>query len=116
MPGRAARSSSAGPSGALSTDRGILQPMTIRPTRRLIATALLLTIALLPATSADAAKKRRRRVSRKAKAAPVKIEAATGNTLQERIASLVNGKVASSSEVSIQIVDVETGAVIGERN
>ena len=89
--------------------------MTIRPTR-LIATALLLTIALLPATSADAAKKRRRKAPRKAKAAPVKIEAATGNTLQERIASLVNGKVASSSEVSIQIVDVETGAVIGERN
>src|SRR5438067_5421349 len=115
MPGRAARSSSAGPSGALSTDRGILQPMTIRPTRRLIATALLVTIALL-STGADAAKKRRRRASRKAKAAPLKIEAATGNTLQERLASLINGKVAGSSEVSIQIVDVDSGAVVGERN
>ena len=84
-----------------------------RPTRP-IAAALLLTIALLPAGDAHAAKKRRRKPTRKA--APVKVEAATGNTLQERLSSLINGRVASSSEASIQIVDIESGAVIGERN
>ncbi len=89
--------------------------MTIRPTR-LIATALLATIALFHAADADAAKKKRRRKAPVRKAAPVKVETATGNTLQERLASLINGKVANSSQVSIQIVDVETGAVIGERN
>ena len=88
--------------------------MTIRPTR-LIATALLLTIGLLPATDAAAAKKRRRKTSAR-KAAPVRVETATGNTLQERLASLINGKVANSSEVSIQIVEVESGTVVGERN
>jgi D-alanyl-D-alanine carboxypeptidase/D-alanyl-D-alanine-endopeptidase (penicillin-binding protein 4) len=88
--------------------------MTFFRPPRLIATALLLTIALLPAGDAAAAKKRRRRPARKA--APVKVEAATGNTLQERLASLINGKVANSSEVSIQIVEVDSGAVIAERN
>jgi D-alanyl-D-alanine carboxypeptidase/D-alanyl-D-alanine-endopeptidase (penicillin-binding protein 4) len=88
--------------------------MTIRPTR-LIATALLLTIALLHAGDAAAAKKRRRKKPAR-KAAPVKVETASGNTLQERLASLVNGKVAGSSEVSIQIVEVESGTVIVERN
>jgi D-alanyl-D-alanine carboxypeptidase/D-alanyl-D-alanine-endopeptidase (penicillin-binding protein 4) len=87
--------------------------MTIRPTR-LIAAALLFTIAMLPPGGAAAAKKRRRRASTKAAAAPV--EAATGTTLQERLNSLINGRVASSSEASIQIVDIDTGAVIGERN
>jgi D-alanyl-D-alanine carboxypeptidase/D-alanyl-D-alanine-endopeptidase (penicillin-binding protein 4) len=88
--------------------------MTIRPTR-LIATALLLTIGLLPANHAAAAKKKRRRRA-SPKAPPVRIEAASGNTLQERLASLVNGKVANSSEVTIQIVDVETGQAVAERN
>jgi D-alanyl-D-alanine carboxypeptidase/D-alanyl-D-alanine-endopeptidase (penicillin-binding protein 4) len=88
--------------------------MTIRPTR-LVLTALLTTTLLLPATSAEAAKKRRRRAAPK-KAAPVKVETATGTTLQERLGSLINGKVANSSVASIQIVDVETGEVVGERN
>ena len=89
--------------------------MTIRPPR-LMATALLLSLALLHAGTADAAKKRRRKSASRTKAAPVKVEAATGNTLQERLASLINGKVANSSEVSIQIVEVDSGAVVGERN
>src|SRR5437764_11336684 len=86
--------------------------MSIRST---VAAALLVTVALLPATDASAAKRRRRKSSSR-RAAPAKVEAATGNTLQERLASLINGNVATSSEASIQIVEVETGAVVGERN
>jgi D-alanyl-D-alanine carboxypeptidase/D-alanyl-D-alanine-endopeptidase (penicillin-binding protein 4) len=47
-------------------------------------------------------------------AAPV--IAATGTTLEERLNSLVNGSVAGASEASIQIVEVDSGQVIAERN
>jgi D-alanyl-D-alanine carboxypeptidase/D-alanyl-D-alanine-endopeptidase (penicillin-binding protein 4) len=90
--------------------------MTIRPTR-LRATALLLTIALLYGSdAAAAAKKKRRKAPAKKKAAPVRIEKAVGNTLQERLASLANGTVARSADTSIQIVEVDSGTVIAERN
>ena len=76
---------------------------------------LLLSVALLPAADAGAAKKRHRR-ARGRRAAPVKVQAAVGNTLQERLASLAGGNVARSSDVSIQIVEVESGTVVAERN
>src|SRR5215210_3959147 len=85
---------------------------------RALAAALLLTIALLPATEAGAAKKkpRRKAPARKPAAAAPKREMAVGNTLQERLGSLANGAVARISEASIQIVEVESGAVVAERN
>ncbi len=75
-----------------------------------MAMAMLL---LIPA--ADAAKRRRRPHSRKA--APARpADAATGTTLSERISSLMNGSVANSSDVTLKVADVETGAVVAERN
>jgi serine-type D-Ala-D-Ala carboxypeptidase/endopeptidase (penicillin-binding protein 4) len=89
--------------------------MTIGPTR-LRALALLLTIAFLAADAGAATKKKKRKAPPKKKPAPVRLEKAVGNTLQERLASLANGTVARSAETSIQIVEVESGTVIAERN
>jgi serine-type D-Ala-D-Ala carboxypeptidase/endopeptidase (penicillin-binding protein 4) len=87
--------------------------MTVRSTR-LIAVALIL-ILLTP--MADAAKRRRRTKSRARKAAPARpADAATGNTLAERVSSLMNGSVARSSNASLQVVEVDSGTVIAERN
>jgi serine-type D-Ala-D-Ala carboxypeptidase/endopeptidase (penicillin-binding protein 4) len=89
--------------------------MTLRWTRRVGAALLLFTIAFLLADDADAAKKRsRRRHRRAAPAAPA--ELATGNTLAERLGSLVNGPTARASDTSIEIVEVESGNVVAERN
>ncbi len=80
---------------------------------RLVVVFLLLSLFLAP--QSDAAKKRRRKA--RGRAAPaVKLETATGTTLQERLGSLVNGTVARSSEAGIQVVDVDSGAVVAERN
>jgi D-alanyl-D-alanine carboxypeptidase/D-alanyl-D-alanine-endopeptidase (penicillin-binding protein 4) len=85
--------------------------MTV-PRRRFVAIALVL-ILFIPV--ADAAK--RRRGSRSRKAAPAgPADAATGSTLSERITSLMNGSVARSSDVALQVVDVDSGAVVAERN
>jgi len=89
--------------------------MTIRPTR-LRATALLLTIALFTAGDAASATKKKKRKAPAKRPAPVRLEKAVGNTLQERLASLANGMVARSADTSIQIVEVDSGAVIAERN
>jgi D-alanyl-D-alanine carboxypeptidase/D-alanyl-D-alanine-endopeptidase (penicillin-binding protein 4) len=77
--------------------------------------ALLLLLSLFPFSAADAAKKRpRKKATAKAAAAP--LDMATGGSLQERLASLVNGSIARSGDAGIQIVDVESGAVVAERN
>lgn len=83
--------------------------------RRTRWVALLLLLVLWIEPTAEGAKRRRARRSR-AKAAPVMLDTASGSTLQERLASLVNGKVAQSSEASIQVVEVESGQVVAERN
>jgi D-alanyl-D-alanine carboxypeptidase/D-alanyl-D-alanine-endopeptidase (penicillin-binding protein 4) len=77
---------------------------------RWVALFAVLTLFFVP--QSDAAKKRRKKP--RAPAAP--LETASGTTLQERLNSLVNGKVSQISEASIQIVDVESGTVISERN
>ncbi len=82
---------------------------------RAVAVIALVLIATLSADSAAAAKKKRR-ASRRARPAPAPVETATGNTLEERLASLVNGKVANSSEASIEIVEIDSGRVVAERN
>ena len=41
---------------------------------------------------------------------------ATGNTLQERLNSLMSSSVANSSEASLEVVEVESGNVIAERS
>ena len=82
---------------------------------RFLATALLLTISLFHPADADAAKKRKR-VRRPRRVPAVKPDAAIGNTLQERLTSLVNGRVARSADASIEIVEVDSGALVAERN
>ncbi len=77
--------------------------------------AILLLSLFVVGPAAEGAKKRRSRRGRKA-AAPVVIDQPTGTTLQERLGSLVNGKVAQSSQASIEVVDVESGQVVVERN
>lgn len=81
---------------------------------RKLAIILILLGLVLPG-DLDAAKRRRRRPRRRA-APVVPAEVAVGNTLEQRVASLVNGRTASSSDVSISIVDVATGKPVAERN
>jgi len=89
---------------------------------RALATALLLTLVTLlhPSSAESATKKAPRRKSapsRRARRPPAPpLETASGSTLQERLASLVNGSVSRSSETSIQIVEIDSGTVVAERN
>jgi serine-type D-Ala-D-Ala carboxypeptidase/endopeptidase (penicillin-binding protein 4) len=87
--------------------------MTVRSTR-LVAIALLL---ILLSPIAGAAKRRTRKKSRARRAAPaVPADAASGNTLAERINSLMNGRVANSSSASLQVAEVDSGTIVAERN
>ena len=89
------------------------------PHSRSIATAIaIFVISIFLSPPADAARKKaapKRRPARRAVAAP-KLETATGVTLEERLASLVNGNVARSSDASIQIIELDSGAVVAQRN
>lgn len=78
------------------------------------AVVVIILFAIFSAGSADAAAKKRRRG--RARPAPAPVETATGNTFEERLSSLVNGKVANSSEASIQVVEIDGGRVVAERN
>src|SRR5258708_12592086 len=83
-------------------------------TRRTRWVALLILLLLFIEPAAEAAKKRRAR--RRRKVVPAVLDTASGVTLQERIASLANGKVAQSSEASIQVVDGESCQVVSAQN
>jgi D-alanyl-D-alanine carboxypeptidase/D-alanyl-D-alanine-endopeptidase (penicillin-binding protein 4) len=98
--------------------------MTRRRIRQ-IATAILVLSTFLVTPPADAAKKKssstrkssaKKRTAAKKKAAAAPLDAASGGNLQERLASLVNGSVARSSDASIQIIELESGSVVAERN
>jgi serine-type D-Ala-D-Ala carboxypeptidase/endopeptidase (penicillin-binding protein 4) len=88
--------------------------------RRTRPIAFLLIVLLTTAIQTDAAgatKKRRRGVRRPARrAATVPADRATGTTLAERLNSLLNGSVARNSDVSVQIVEIDSGAVVAEKN
>ena len=88
---------------------------------RVVPSVLILLLCFLfdPSGLNAAAKKKRKaapRPRRKAAAPAPKLDVAVGNTLQERLASLLNGNVSRSSDVSVQIVDVANGQVVAERN
>jgi D-alanyl-D-alanine carboxypeptidase/D-alanyl-D-alanine-endopeptidase (penicillin-binding protein 4) len=78
--------------------------------------ALLLLFSFFVQPAAEGARKRRRPARGKKPAARPVLEMATGTTLEERLASLVNGNVARSSDAGIQVVDLATGDVVAERN
>jgi serine-type D-Ala-D-Ala carboxypeptidase/endopeptidase (penicillin-binding protein 4) len=99
--------------------------MTLRPARLVAILAVLLTLILDPGVEAQSKKKkatpRKPAPTRKAtrKAAPKAASAPSvpvGRTFEERLASLVHGPVASSSDTGIQIVEVDSGRVVAERN
>ncbi|HYO75996.1 MAG TPA: D-alanyl-D-alanine carboxypeptidase/D-alanyl-D-alanine-endopeptidase [Thermoanaerobaculia bacterium] len=106
--------------------------MTVRPPR-LVALIAVLIVALLT-SAADAQTKKKKKTTAKKKAAPTRRVAkakpkpaaraivpavapvVAGRTFEERLASLVNGSVANSSEASLQIVELESGRVVAQRN
>src|SRR4051794_29067852 len=93
--------------------------MTVRASRLVAILALVFLALLEPSSQAAQTKKkksspRRKPVARKAAPRPT-VPLAVGTTFEERLASLVNGKTAQSSDTSIQIVDLESGRVIAER-
>jgi len=96
--------------------------MTVRPPRLVAILGILLITLLQPAAEGAAKKKKstpRRKTTTTRKAAPKKPAAPAippGRTFEERLSYLVNGSVANSSESSIQIVELESGRVVAERN
>jgi D-alanyl-D-alanine carboxypeptidase/D-alanyl-D-alanine-endopeptidase (penicillin-binding protein 4) len=95
--------------------------MTLRP--RIVAIfAVLLLVFADPTAEAQSKKKKKntprrkttttRKAAPKAPAAPV----AVGATFEQRLASLVNSSVSQSSDAGIQIVELESGRVVAERN
>lgn len=94
------------------------------PPRGLAVPLLLLFIHSFFSGAVDAQTKKKAPPSKKPavrKAAPKRapapqLETASGVSFEERLNSLVNGSTARASEASIQIVEVETGRVVGERN
>jgi D-alanyl-D-alanine carboxypeptidase/D-alanyl-D-alanine-endopeptidase (penicillin-binding protein 4) len=85
--------------------------LTIR--HRKIAAFALVLLSLL-ASPADVHAARRRRRPRRAR--PVPVETATGHTLPERLHSLMYGRTASAADSSLQVVEVESGEVVAERD
>ena len=90
--------------------------MTLRRTQCLAAALLFIILSFFHPADTDAAKKRPRRKARRRAVPAAPADIVTGNTLQERLASLMNGPTARASDTSIKIVEVESGQVVGERN
>ncbi|HEX2835507.1 MAG TPA: D-alanyl-D-alanine carboxypeptidase/D-alanyl-D-alanine-endopeptidase [Thermoanaerobaculia bacterium] len=95
--------------------------MTLRP--RIVAIfAVLLLVFADPTAEAQSKKKKkstpRRKTTTTRKAAPKAPPAPTavGATFEQRLASLVNSSVSQSSDAGIQVVELETGRVVAERN
>lgn len=83
---------------------------------RVFAGFLVVLITLLSTHDSAAATKRRRAPARRARAAPTPLAVAVGANFQERLDSLVNGTVSRSSDASIQVVEIDSGRVVAERN
>ncbi|HEY2091888.1 MAG TPA: D-alanyl-D-alanine carboxypeptidase/D-alanyl-D-alanine-endopeptidase [Thermoanaerobaculia bacterium] len=81
---------------------------------RALVIALLFLITNLQIADGATAKRRRARARKAAPAAPADV--AVGGNLQERLNSLMTGSVARSSDASLQVVEVDSGNVIAERD
>jgi D-alanyl-D-alanine carboxypeptidase/D-alanyl-D-alanine-endopeptidase (penicillin-binding protein 4) len=90
--------------------------MTSRRTKIVAAALILLTFDFLHPATLDAAKKRPRRRARRKAVAATPAEVAVGKTLEERLASLINGPTARNSETTMKVVEVDSGRVVAERN
>lgn len=87
----------------------------------MVLLALFATVDISAATKKKAPAKRpaKKSSARKAparRAAPQATETARGVTLPERLNSLLTGTVARASDTSVQIVEVDSGRVVAERN
>lgn len=69
-----------------------------------------------PTRKASARKAPARKAPARRAAPPRQLETAVGATLEERLSSLANGRVAQASEASIQIAEVDSGRIVAERN
>jgi D-alanyl-D-alanine carboxypeptidase/D-alanyl-D-alanine-endopeptidase (penicillin-binding protein 4) len=88
--------------------------MKFRPlAATLLASSFLFTSSPVVAQKKPTRKTTRKRPARRPAPPPI---AATGATFEERLNSLVNGSVSGASDASIQIVEVESGRVVAERN
>ncbi|HEX7190437.1 MAG TPA: D-alanyl-D-alanine carboxypeptidase/D-alanyl-D-alanine-endopeptidase [Thermoanaerobaculia bacterium] len=83
---------------------------------RALGVALLFLITNLQIADAAAAKRRRRGSRSRRAAAAVPADVAVGSTLQERLSSLMTGSVARSSDASLEVVEVENGSVVAQRD
>lgn len=93
--------------------------MTVRPARFVAILAILLSILLEPAAEGQSKKKKKsapRKRPAAAKKAPPAPAVPIGATFEERLSSLINGSVARSADAAIQVVEVDTGRVAGQRN
>ena len=94
------------------------------PGARPVAILAVLLIALLDVSAEGQTRKQKPAPKRKPAATrrakpkpkPVALSVPVGATFEERLASLVNGTVARSSDASIQIVELESGRPVAERN
>lgn len=92
--------------------------MTLQRTRVGAILAILLVLLLDPMAEAQKKKKKKttpRKKTTTARKAPAPVTP-VGRTFEERLNSLVNGSVASGADSSIQIVELESGRVVAERN
>ena len=97
--------------------------MTSRPAARIAALLAILVIALVDPTAEAQSKKKKKKstpkkkpaVTRKAAPAPAPT-VPVGATFEERLNSLVNGAVARGADTSIQIVELDSGRVVAQRN
>ena len=102
--------------------------MTYRPTARIAALLAILVIAFVdPTADAQSKKKKkstpkkkttvtRKAPTRKAAPKPAVPTGPVGATFEARLNSLVHGGVARGADSSIQIVELDSGRVVAERN
>src|SRR4051812_17669314 len=111
MPGGLARphpfvvSCTVGPYSVMTLNLHRAATMPLR--RPHVIALLLILLTTFDLGAATAARRKRRTVRKKAAVAAAPVETASGATLGERLASLVNGATARVSDTSIQIVDLE---------
>ncbi|HEV7763425.1 MAG TPA: D-alanyl-D-alanine carboxypeptidase/D-alanyl-D-alanine-endopeptidase [Thermoanaerobaculia bacterium] len=92
------------------------------PGARPVAILVVLLLTLLD-VSVEAQTRKKKKTPPKKKAAATRkvapkpaVSVPVGATFEERLSSLVNGTVARSSDASIQIVELESGRSVAERN
>lgn len=94
--------------------------MTRQRTRVGAILAVLLLLLLDPTAEGQSKKKKKKATPKKktttARRAPAPVSVPVGATFEERLNSLVNGTVARSADSSLQIVELDSGRVVAERN